>query len=92
MKDNPLIQSLERLKQLDLHSENAFSDKDLNEMTDLLGKLMELCGNEEPGNASIATKNGGVELVCSVSHKVQATHKGILVLGLKTMALFIRGN
>ncbi|KAJ4716369.1 armadillo repeat-containing protein 6-like [Melia azedarach] len=42
VKDNPLIQSLDVLKQLDNNSKDQFSDKDLNELFGLFDKLVEL--------------------------------------------------
>lgn len=93
MKDNPLIQSLDVLKQLDNNSKDQFSDKDLNELFGLFDKLVELCsGSEGLGNATIVTKNGGVELVCSICHKIQTQSKQVLVLCLKTMTLLVHGK
>lgn len=90
LKDNPLIQSLERLKQLDLNSKDKFSDEDLNEMMGLFDKLIELCGgNEGSVNAAVATKNGGVELVCSICYKMRCGSKRVLDSCLKTMALLV---
>lgn len=93
LKDNPLIQSLERLKQLDLNSKDKFSDEDLNEMMGLFDKLIELCGgNEGSVNAAVATKNGGVELVCSICYKIRCGSKRVLDSCLKTMALLVHGK
>ncbi|KAL4615510.1 hypothetical protein ACB092_07G130800 [Castanea dentata] len=71
---NPVIQCLHRLKQL---------GSDLDEMVELLDKLAELCGVEGSGNAAIATKNGGVELVCS---KIRSGGERVLASALKALA------
>ncbi|XP_030945093.1 armadillo repeat-containing protein 6 [Quercus lobata] len=75
VKANPVIQCLDRLKQI--------GQKDLDEMVELLDKLAELCGVEGSGNAAIATKNGGVELVCS---KIQSGSERVLASALKALA------
>lgn len=80
--DNPVIQSLDRLKQLD-------SDRGgFGEMVEVFDKLTELCSIEGSGNAAIATRNGGVEVVCSVCSKIRVGCEGdsVLVSGLTTMA------
>ncbi|XP_075672877.1 uncharacterized protein LOC142642414 [Castanea sativa] len=74
VKANPVIQCLDRLKQL---------GSDLDEMVELLDKLAELCGVEGSGNAAIATKNGGVELVCS---KIRSGGEQVLASALKALA------
>ncbi|TXG64381.1 hypothetical protein EZV62_011375 [Acer yangbiense] len=91
VSDNPLIQSLERLKQLDLNSKDRIGDEDLNEVVGLFDKIIELCGSNGSGNAAIATKNGGVELVCSVCCKIRirTQSNSALVSSLKTMSLFV---
>ncbi|KAJ0009710.1 hypothetical protein Pint_34469 [Pistacia integerrima] len=94
VKDNPVIQSLERLKQLDINSKDRITDEDLNEMRELFDKLLELCGcnNEVSGNVPIATRNGAVELVCAICSKIPAGSKRVLLSCLKIMALFIHGK
>ncbi|XP_044509099.1 armadillo repeat-containing protein 6 isoform X2 [Mangifera indica] len=89
VKDNPVIQSLERLKQL--NSKDRINSEDLNEMGELFDKLIELCGcnNEVSGNVPIATRNGAVELVCAICSKIPAGSKRLLLSCLKMMALFI---
>lgn len=92
VKDNPVIQSLERLKQL--NSKDRINSEDLNEMGELFDKLIELCGcnNEVSGNVPIATRNGAVELVCAICSKIPAGSKRLLLSCLKMMALFIHGK
>lgn len=93
MSDNALIQTLNELNQLDKNSKDQMSNEDLNGMTRLFDKLIELCGGGEgTGNAAIASKNGGVELVCSICYKIRTQSKGVLVSCLKTMALLVHGE
>lgn len=80
VKANPVIQCLDRLKQI--------GQKDLDEMVELLDKLAELCGVEGSGNAAIATKNGGVELVCS---KIRSGSERVLASALKALASLLHG-
>ncbi|KAL5858035.1 hypothetical protein ACOSQ3_005493 [Xanthoceras sorbifolium] len=91
VSDNPLIQSLERLKQLDSNSNDQISNDDLSEAVGLFDKLIELCGCDGSGNAAIATKNGGVESLSSILCKIRIRTQSspALVSGLKTMALFV---
>ena len=82
-----MIQCLDRLKQLD-------SDwGSFGVMVEVFDKLIELCLIEGSGNAAIATRNGGVEVVCSVCSKIRVGCDGdsVLVSGLKTMALLLHG-
>ncbi|KAJ7946029.1 Armadillo repeat-containing protein 6 [Quillaja saponaria] len=85
-KNNPVIQCLDRLKQLDSGLEEQIRDKDLDEMVELFDRLTELCSAEGSGNAAIATKNGGMELVCSICSKIPSGSDRALVAALKTMA------
>ncbi|KAL5855659.1 hypothetical protein ACOSQ4_005461 [Xanthoceras sorbifolium] len=91
VSDNPSIQSLERLKQLDSNSNDQISNDDLSEAVGLFDKLIELCGCDGSGNAAIATKNGGVESLSSILCKIRIRTQSspALVSGLKTMALFV---
>ncbi|KAF5957570.1 hypothetical protein HYC85_004795 [Camellia sinensis] len=64
VKDNPVIQSLDRLKQLNSDSTDRIGDQnDVDEVIVLLDKLADLCSIEGSGNAAIAMKNGGLELL-----------------------------
>ncbi|KAF8410007.1 hypothetical protein HHK36_002527 [Tetracentron sinense] len=97
VKDNPVIQSLDRLEEIVSRSKDqgneaptsGFGDKDLEEMADLLDTFSDLCCNEGSGNASIATRNGGVELVCSICSKLSLGCELPLASALKTMASFL---
>lgn len=92
MKANPVIQCLDRLKQLDPDTKDRIDQNDLDEVVELLDKLAELCGVEGSGNAAIATKNGGVELVCSVCLKIPTSGcERVFASALKTLALLLHG-
>ncbi|GLT55817.1 hypothetical protein SLA2020_289050 [Shorea laevis] len=87
VKENPAIQCLDRLKQLN-DSNDRFCNEDLDEMERLFDRLMELCGTKESQNAAIVTKNGGVELACSICAKIPSGNQ-VLVSCLRTMALLL---
>lgn len=92
-RDNPLVQSLERLKQLDGDSKDRISDKDVDEMVVLFDRMSELCGsNEESGNASIALRNGGLELLCSLCSKIPSDCERAVASALKTMVFLLQGT
>lgn len=90
MKDNPVLLCLDRLKQLDDRSKHQSLDKNL-EMDELLDTLTELCGAQGSGNAAIATRNGGVELVFSICSKIGVGCERTLVSALKAMAALLHG-
>lgn len=91
VKDNPVMQCLDRLKQLDGGFEDQTKGENFVEMEELFDKLTELCGAQGSGNAAIATKNGGVELVCSICSKIRNGYERALVSALKTMAALLNG-
>ncbi|XP_058088585.1 uncharacterized protein LOC131235417 [Magnolia sinica] len=62
---------------------------DLEQMIELLDKLYALCSIEGSSDASIATRNGGVELVTSICAALQARHERPLVSALKALSTFI---
>ncbi|CAN4088852.1 unnamed protein product [Withania somnifera] len=80
-EENPVIQSLERLKELDR------DENDVKEIVEWLNKLNDVCNVDGSGNAAIASKNGAVELVCSLCGKLESGGfiQG-LVSVLKTLA------
>ncbi|XP_023511541.1 armadillo repeat-containing protein 6 [Cucurbita pepo subsp. pepo] len=91
VNDNPLVQSLERLKQLDGDSKDRISDEYLDEMVDLFDRISELCGsNEESGNVSIVLRNGGLELLCSLCCKIPSECRRAVASALKTMVLLLQ--
>ncbi|KAI9124143.1 hypothetical protein K1719_005443 [Acacia pycnantha] len=86
VKDNPVIRCLDGLKQLESRLGDQIGDKDLDEIVELFDKLTEACNVEGSGNAAIATKNAGVELVCSACSKIPKGCERALVSALKTMS------
>ncbi|KAI8554419.1 hypothetical protein RHMOL_Rhmol05G0097600 [Rhododendron molle] len=89
-KEDPVIRSLDRLKQLDSDWTERIADrKDVDEVVDLLDELTELCLMEGSGNAAIGTRNGGIELVCSVCFKHRGGFDRVLGSGLKALASLI---
>ncbi|KAF7143772.1 hypothetical protein RHSIM_Rhsim05G0080700 [Rhododendron simsii] len=89
-KEDPVIRSLDRLKQLDSDWTERIADrKDVDEVVDLLDELTELCLMEGSGNAAIGTRNGGIELVCSVCSNHRGGSDRVLGSGLKALASLI---
>ncbi|XP_059443781.1 uncharacterized protein LOC132175752 [Corylus avellana] len=86
VKENPVIQCVDRLKQLDSDLKDQISKKYLDEIVELLEKLTELCVVQGSGNVAIATRNGGVELLCSICSKIRNGCEQVLVSALKTLA------
>jgi hypothetical protein len=87
-ESNPVIECLEKLKRLESEGDA------LDEIVEVFDKLNELCGGDDGNaNAAIATKNGGVELVCDVCSKISSGNgsKLVLVSALNAMALLLRG-
>uniref|UniRef100_A0A803NPF4 Armadillo repeat-containing protein 6 n=1 Tax=Cannabis sativa TaxID=3483 RepID=A0A803NPF4_CANSA len=77
--DNPVIQCLNKLK--------AFpKDQNLDSVARLFENLAELCSVQGSGNAAIATKNGAVELICSLCSEIQIEQEKALVSTLKAMS------
>ncbi|KAF4391600.1 hypothetical protein G4B88_030751 [Cannabis sativa] len=77
--DNPVIQCLNKLK--------AFpKDQNLDSVARLFENLAELCSVQVSGNAAIATKNGAVELICSLCSEIQIEQEKALVSTLKAMS------
>ncbi|KAM0060933.1 putative armadillo repeat-containing protein [Helianthus debilis subsp. tardiflorus] len=85
---NPLIQSIDRIKQLQLvdWTDEAVVD----EVLGLLDGLDELMRVEGSGNGAIGARNGGVEVMCEVCLKARAGGCGsVLVKGLDVLAAFL---
>lgn len=82
-----MIQCLDRLKILDADC-GGFG-----EMVEVFDKLTELCSIEGSGNAAIATRNAGVEVVCSVCSKIRVGSGGdsVLASGMTAMASLLHG-
>ncbi|XP_045829652.1 armadillo repeat-containing protein 6 [Trifolium pratense] len=86
-ESNPVIECLEKLKRLESEGDA------LNEIVEVFDRLNELCGGDDGNvNAAIATKNGGVELVCDVCSKISSGNGSQLVLVsvLNAMASLLR--
>ncbi|KAL8238253.1 hypothetical protein R6Q59_019334 [Mikania micrantha] len=82
---NPVIQSLDRIKASDLTDEAV-----IDEVIGLLDVLIAMCRVEGSGNAAIATRNGGIELMCSVCSKLSSGGRhSALVLALEALAAFL---
>lgn len=85
-KDNPVLQCLDRLKQVISDVKGPMSENDYDEMVLLLDKLSELCCIEGSGNVAIGVRNGGVELLCSLCSKLQIGWEQVVVLAFKAIA------
>ncbi|KAL5071636.1 hypothetical protein RYX36_022523 [Vicia faba] len=86
-ESNPVIECLEKVKWLESEADA------LDETMEAFGKLAELCGGDAGNvNAAIATKNGGVELVCSVCSKLHSANgsKLVLVSGLNALSSLLQ--
>ncbi|KAI3675276.1 hypothetical protein L1987_84864 [Smallanthus sonchifolius] len=85
---NPVVQSLDRIKQLQCSdwSDEAVVD----EVLGLLNTLISMSRAEGSGSAAIATRNGGVDLMCSVCSKLRASGRhSALVSALDALAAFL---
>lgn len=73
-ESNPVIECLHKLEKFKFDSScdnrKIKSDCELEEVIGLLNELTELCCVEGSGNAAIATRNGGLELVCEICSRV----------------------
>lgn len=88
-ESNPVMECLDKLKQLNENWSDRNQAKDENagnEIVELLVELNDMCKDKGSGNAAIATKNGGIELVISVCTKIRTGFDRGLVTGLKTIA------
>lgn len=88
------MECLDKLKQLN----EKWSDRNLakvenavNEIVELLVELNDMCKDKGSGNAAIASKNGGIELVISVCTKIRPGFALGLVTSLKTVASLLHG-
>ncbi|KAB2634764.1 armadillo repeat-containing protein 6 [Pyrus ussuriensis x Pyrus communis] len=59
VKDNPVLQCLDRLSQLNCSQNSQIED----ELVDLLVKFTELCNSKGSGNAAIASRNGDIDIL-----------------------------
>ncbi|VFQ65803.1 unnamed protein product [Cuscuta campestris] len=87
VNSHPVIQTIERLKQLNLESTGKQdSDDVLKEIVELLDRLNGLCADEGSGHVVIANKNDGVKLVCSIFLKLRGGCNQGVISSLKTLA------
>ncbi|MCL7044498.1 hypothetical protein MKW94_003746 [Papaver nudicaule] len=94
ISDNPVIQCLDRLREIDLKIKYQKDDDDLSktgydEMRDVFVKFKDMCSAEGSGNATIAVKNGGLDLVVLICSKIQIRHEHCLVAALNALASLI---
>ncbi|XP_024967518.1 armadillo repeat-containing protein 6 isoform X2 [Cynara cardunculus var. scolymus] len=85
---NPVIQSLDRIKQLQISdwTDEAVVDEALS----LMDNLTALSRVEGSGNAAIATRNGGIELMCSICSKLAVGGRhSALASALNALAAFL---
>lgn len=91
-KDNPIIQTLDKLK--DVTSSLGSSKSNITngqEMSELLDKLYGLCSVDGSDNATIATRNGGVELLTRICSSLNVKIEGLLVSALKALSSILVG-
>ncbi|XP_078432756.1 ARM repeat superfamily protein isoform X2 [Wolffia australiana] len=62
--DDPVIQILDALQEIS--DAGSVHGSRVGETIQLLGRLIDLCSSEGAGNASIAARNGAVELLCGL--------------------------
>ena len=91
MRDNPVIKCLDCLRQLECRLGDD-EDMDEVEVVGLFDSLTQVCSVEGSGNAAIATKNGGVELLCAACSKIPKACHHALVSALKAMASLLHGE
>ncbi|XP_071726178.1 uncharacterized protein [Rutidosis leptorrhynchoides] len=87
---NPVIESIHRIKQL--QDSNWTDESVVNEAIGLFDNLNAISrvDGSGSGNAAVATRNGGVELMCSVCEKLSITGRDTaLVSALNTLAAFL---
>ncbi|KAK9056683.1 hypothetical protein SSX86_024045 [Deinandra increscens subsp. villosa] len=85
---NPVIQSLDRVKQL--QNSDWTDEAVVDEVLGLLDNLIALSRAEGSANAAIAARNGGVELMCSVCSKLSGGGgDSALVSALDALAAFL---
>ncbi|GAV61371.1 zf-C3HC4 domain-containing protein [Cephalotus follicularis] len=93
LRDNPVIACLDNLKELNSLSINPFGSEELDALVLLFDRLSEVCTSsirgQGSGNAAIATKNGGIQLLCSLCAKIESGFAHILVSALKPLPFLI---
>ncbi|WOL19981.1 armadillo repeat-containing protein 6 [Canna indica] len=90
-KDNPVIQTLDKLKGVvsSLGSSKwntATKDPNSQELVKLIDTLYGLCSIEGSDNATITSRNGGVELLTSICSSLDVEFETPLTLSLKALS------
>ncbi|KAI3947658.1 hypothetical protein MKX01_034323 [Papaver californicum] len=89
INDNPVIQCLDRLRDIDLkmnyQDDDDFSITGYEEMRQIFVKFKVMCSTEGSGNATIAVKNGGLDLIVLICSKFQIRHEHCLVSALDAL-------
>uniref|UniRef100_A0A7N0VD33 LRRK2 ARM repeat domain-containing protein n=1 Tax=Kalanchoe fedtschenkoi TaxID=63787 RepID=A0A7N0VD33_KALFE len=89
VRENPLMQCLEKLKKLDLEPGDSVTEERCDGLVELFDELSVFCSQEGSGNAAVAVKNGGLDVVCSICAKLVNGSEQVLVSGLNAMAALI---
>lgn len=89
-ESNPVIESIDRIKQL---QDSDWTDElVVNDAIGLFDNLTAISRVDGSGNAAIATRNGGVELMCSICSKLTVSGRdSALVSALNALAAFLHG-
>lgn len=85
VKDNDKLSATEPSQLVDMSNGSTYLER----IVELLDKLYTLCSVEGSGNASIATKNGGIELLTSICSALHVKYERPLVSALKTLSSFL---
>lgn len=90
-----MVEALDKLKELSFKWTaddcTIANENEVENVIGLLDELSDLCRVEGLGNAAIATKNGGLELVCLICSKIPGGCDRGLISALNTMASFLHG-
>lgn len=91
-RDNPLIQILDKLKDVASSVSNTSKDNaEVEEIVELLDKFYGLCSVEGTENATIASRNGGVELLTRICSSFDVQFETTLVLAMKALSSILHG-
>lgn len=91
-RDNPLIQILDKLKDVASSVSNTSKDNaEAEEIVELLDKFYGLCSVEGTENSTIASRNGGVELLTRICSTFDVKFETTLVLAMKALSSILHG-
>lgn len=92
-KDDPVLQAVDALKEI--LATGLPHKSSLGEVVRLLDRLTDLCSSGGGGsgheNASIAVRNGAVELLCSVCSSLESAEENALASALKALSSVLCG-